>query len=82
MTHLLDNNHHKALVYDQSKNQSNSSNSQTVNNDKTLTVEQLCNHINNTMQLPQLTKSASGKKYTRQMSFHIENNVQPLDYFL
>ena len=81
-THLLRDNYHKALVCEESKNQSNNNYAHTIDNNKMLNIEQLCNHINSNVQLPQLIKSNNSKKYTGQMSFYIKINIQPSDYFL
>ena len=82
MTHLLDDNYHKLLLYDESKTQPNNANSYTIANDKILNTEELCNHIKNVIQLPQCSKSNKYRKYIRQMSFYIKINVQPLNCFV
>ena len=82
MTHLLDNNYYKALLYDQSNIQTKDNNDNTIDNNEILSAEQLCDHIRNNVQIPQKVKPNNSKKYIRQMSFYFKITVQPLHYFL
>ena len=82
MTHLLDNNYHKALLYDESKTEPRNVNLSTIVNDKILNTEELCNHIKDVIQFPQCSKTKQRRKYTRQMPFYIEINVQPSNFFV